>query len=878
MKKFLLVLTIVNCQLSIVNCFSQDNIGVGTNNPHPSAILHLDASDKGILVPRINLQDVNLATPVIAPPAHGLMVYNQNPLMIGGSVGFWYWDSVQTKWAQVLGAQGATGPQGPIGNNGLTGPTGANGIDGATGPTGAGIQGAQGLDGNTGPTGSQGLQGNTGADGATGPQGAQGLDGPTGPQGLQGLQGNTGADGATGSQGAQGLDGPTGSQGFQGLQGNTGADGPTGAQGSQGLDGATGSQGPSGTAGATGATGPQGPQGIQGNTGVDGKSCWDTNGNNINDPGEDVNGDGFFNTADCNGGVGIPGATGPTGPTGTNGSAGATGATGNAGATGPTGTNGTNGAAGATGSTGTNGTNGAAGATGPTGTNGTNGAAGATGSTGTNGTNGAAGATGPTGTNGTNGAAGATGPTGTNGTNGAAGATGPTGPVGCGTANYIMKSNGSSAICTVAPIFEDNTGLVGINNLTPFGQLDVQSTTTDGVDAFTTQSAGGYAGLWAVNTDGAAGNAIEGASGGNTFYLQTGSGGAFTGLRTGVYSVANDSTTSVGAYLPAGGVAPYASIYATKRVYRNASTTDKYQWGIYSTISNTGSSFGTRIGAVIGILPFGAGIWGSLGYTSNSNTNYAGYFSAAILNGGAGKLSGSNTNLGAPVTMTKNVGIGSVGDFMGGWIKGSVYGAVTSGNRFGLYVDGATYTNNVVAQLNETSSGNRVATYMNTSVNVDVYAHGKGQLVNGKANINFDVSFQDLISSSEPVTVTITPMGNCNGVFLSSVSESGFSVDELNNGNSNVLFSWIAVGRKKGFENPTVPVEILSSDFDEKLNRFMFNENNTSETGGSFWWDGTQLRTDELPSLNNPAPSAHYLIKKKPNSKPKILNSTKTSQ
>mgnify|MGYP001616972238 CR=1 FL=1 len=99
----------------------------------------------------------------------------------------------------------------------------------------------------------------------------------------------------------------------------------------------------------------------------------------------------------CSGGNGGIGPAGPTGPTGS------------AGATGPTGT------AGATG------------ATGPTGLAGTNGATGPTGS---------AGATGPTGATGAIGPTGLAGPT---------GATGATGPVGCATADYIIKSNGTTA-------------------------------------------------------------------------------------------------------------------------------------------------------------------------------------------------------------------------------------------------------------------------------------------------------------------------------------------------------------------------------------------------------------------------------------------------
>jgi hypothetical protein len=221
----------------------------------------------------------------------------------------------------------------------------------------------------------------------------------------------------------------------------------------------TGPIGPTGPTGigSAGATGPTGPTGIH---------CWDTNGNGINDPAEDVNGDGSWNTLDCQGSTGAIGATGATGTNGTNGTNGAngptgpTGVTGDTGPTGPTGFGiGPTGPTGATGNNGTNGTNGATGPTGATGnngTNGTNGATGPTGATGNNGTNGATGPTGPTGvtgnngTNGTNGANGATGPTGptgnngTNGTNGTNGATGPTGPTGVTGNNGTNGTNGAN--------------------------------------------------------------------------------------------------------------------------------------------------------------------------------------------------------------------------------------------------------------------------------------------------------------------------------------------------------------------------------------------------------------------------------------------------
>ena len=80
--------------------------------------------------------------------------------------------------------------------------------------------------------------------------------------------------------------------------------GPQGEQGPAGADGKDGAQGPPGPAGADGKDGAQGPPGSPGADGADGLSCWDTNGDGINDDAEDINGDGFWDAYDCQGGTG----------------------------------------------------------------------------------------------------------------------------------------------------------------------------------------------------------------------------------------------------------------------------------------------------------------------------------------------------------------------------------------------------------------------------------------------------------------------------------------------------------------------------------------------------------------------------------------------
>ncbi|HEY1025072.1 MAG TPA: hypothetical protein VGE26_07905 [Sphingobacteriaceae bacterium] len=202
------------------------SVGIGTENPEPSAILDVSSTTKGLLIPRLTSAERD----AIVKPVDGLVIYNRDK----NHFEFFY----NTQWHNM--------------SNGLPGLQGIQGIKGDRGETGA--QGPQGLRGDKGDTG------------ATGPAGAQGPVGSTGPQGARGEKGETGSAGPVGAQGPAGLTGPAGPQG---PKGDTGAAGPIGPQGPIGL---TGPAGPQGTKGETGAIGPVGPQGPSGPLGADGKS------------------------------------------------------------------------------------------------------------------------------------------------------------------------------------------------------------------------------------------------------------------------------------------------------------------------------------------------------------------------------------------------------------------------------------------------------------------------------------------------------------------------------------------------------------------------------------------------------------------------------
>jgi len=86
-------------------------VGIGTTNPDASAVLDVEATNKGVLVPRVSITDLSTAAPVIAP-AESLLVYNTT---VATGVGFHYWDGI--KWTPLAGSAAADNDWTVIGND-----------------------------------------------------------------------------------------------------------------------------------------------------------------------------------------------------------------------------------------------------------------------------------------------------------------------------------------------------------------------------------------------------------------------------------------------------------------------------------------------------------------------------------------------------------------------------------------------------------------------------------------------------------------------------------------------------------------------------------------------------------------------------------------
>lgn len=260
-------------------------------------------------------------------------------------------------------------------------------------------------------------------------------------------------------------------------------------------------------------------------------------------------------------------------------------------------------------------------------------------------------------------------------------------------------------------------------------------------------------------------------------------------------------------------------------------------YGSYYTYGVAGfTSFDApRTGGCLGARNSGE-IWGCLGYLTSGWAMYGGYFTVSG--------SGSGDQAGKTGVFERN-GIGAYGDLFGADIHGEIYGTYTEGSHYGLYSKGDIYRTGLDVHLQENQGGPCVL-YTNVSTEVTVQTSGMAQLSAGKCEVVFDGNFIQAISEEYPVIVTVTPIGESGGLHLASMSNDGFIVEENNSGRSTVQFTYIAIGRRKGFEEPQPAQEVISNDYNAILSRGLHNDGDRTTTGERLYYQDGILRTEKV--------------------------------
>lgn len=316
-----------------------------------------------------------------------------------------------------------------------------------------------------------------------------------------------------------------------------------------------------------------------------------------------------------------------------------------------------------------------------------------------------------------------------------------------------------------------NTGQVLVNT----------SVAVDPLDMFEVKGSSTYP--FAINgygTSGGAGVYGENLTGGTGVYGLSGLYGVFgRGGNIGVYAYDSLAASSTAGY----------SLYATNRH------------------SNGLGIFGIGNGVVGSYPSIGSGI-------AATGSRYGIYSLARNASNGIGVV-GVGNNLGTFTAIGRGSGISGTGTSFGASGFATTAGSaalVTAGGYFEVAIvnppfayvgayGGLNYKivgSGTVSTIVENENGNDVVMFAPEAPEVLFMDFGTGTLVNGEANVVLDPTFSKNISvaSDKPLKVIVQPEGNCNGVYVYEKTNTGFKVKELNNGTSNIPFTYQVVGRR----------------------------------------------------------------------------------
>lgn len=126
----------------------------------------------------------------------------------------------------------------------------------------------------------------------------------------------------------------------------------------------------------------------------------------------------------------------------------------------------------------------------------------------------------------------------------------------------------------------------------------------------------------------------------------------------------------------------------------------------------------------------------------------------------------------------------------------------------GLYVYGTFAATGTKSCIVETSQGQE-ALFCVEGPDVEFVTSGTATLADGEARVTFERLFREAISASVAIKVTATPKGTWSGLYVVDESSEGFTV-RCGAGDTNASFDWVAIGRRKGYEQRpviAVPVE-----------------------------------------------------------------------
>lgn len=143
----------------------------------------------------------------------------------------------------------------------------------------------------------------------------------------------------------------------------------------------------------------------------------------------------------------------------------------------------------------------------------------------------------------------------------------------------------------------------------------------------------------------------------------------------------------------------------------------------------------------------------------------------------------------------------------------------SAGERFYVYGNPTTeycYIDGTNGNLNCTGTKSSItevddekrALYAIESPDVVFEDFGSGQLVNGQAVVTIDPLFAETVNLTE-YHVFVTPLGDCNGLYVNNKTPTSFEVHELGSGTASIAFDYRIVAKRLGYED--IRLEVVDS-------------------------------------------------------------------
>jgi hypothetical protein len=220
--------------------------------------------------------------------------------------------------------------------------------------------------------------------------------------------------------------------------------------------------------------------------------------------------------------------------------------------------------------------------------------------------------------------------------------------------------------------------------------------------------------------------------------------------------------------------------------------------GVYGQ-NNTGSGFGVAGRNVSIVFDIGAGVLADGGPVNDGLRALSAAGIAGLFENGSGDAF-------APITAVGGTTSGH-GDLLNLY-DASVTSQMVVRDNGNVTIAGQLFTNGTCQ--NGCIVGNRqtrsVTEYTPAESEPTIEDFGTGALASGRADVALDPKFANVIDPKARYFITITPEGDCRGLYVASQSARGFSIRELQGGRTNVSFEYRVVAKRYGINAQRLPM------------------------------------------------------------------------